>query len=530
MTTTNIGRRGVLSLLAAGVPALVAGCASGAGDPRQRPPGADESVVAISFTGNTGEVTAFDSCWLRREDDGPAFEQSNDWWLRSVTTGGARDTALFIGSLPAGRYRILSLDNVATKRTLNLKYSRHRDELTFDVRAGGAVDLGRLLITPLNTQVAIGRSQVVRSNLPVLSRFAKSVAPLFQRDSRGGWILQTDDRVERYARERPVGADSMIELPGGRVAAASRLGSLLVRDPHGDWRVLHGETLEALRYITRATQADAELLAVGDLQTILRLPPGGSALQLVDPGNMLLGNLLFIGGSNETGWYVLVHHGPAASVQRSDRLESGDWKTVDTIPLRLPSGAVLWIWVGATDGGRGLCYALSTGAMRFLDLASGTWRDANVPGGRRISGATFRDAGIGIEAPTPSEMVDMKGISRAGPALLVTTDGARSWTEIRPDLPATSGPPVFASDRTLLVVGTGKGRQLHARDDLGTTWRNLGTFDENERLVALPHAGLFGVDTARYGLFSIEHRALDGGTWRPEYSNFDPEAYERQKR
>lgn len=168
--------------------AVLAGCASVsvATDPLTLPAGANQSPVVVSITANTGEVQGFTTMTVHlvppkgRENDTPQY-----FVLERRAPEMARDTALFVGALPPGDYEFSALSDTRTNKILRLN---NGSKLlgTFPVEAGKPADLGRLIVTPVNSRIVFGRSARIASNTLLLERASPQHAALFARTPASG--------------------------------------------------------------------------------------------------------------------------------------------------------------------------------------------------------------------------------------------------------------------------------------------------------------------------------------------------------
>jgi hypothetical protein len=290
--TTPRRRPAARALLALLLAAMLSACVTvtNAPDPTKTAPTADQGVAVISVTGNTAQVSQFDQITVRKLP-GPNAPTSNvreQHILRNVSPGLSRDTALFIGSLPEGEYVLERFVDVDTHRALNLGDGPRRLVGNFRVKGGTLVDLGRLFVTPVNTKVIVGRSARVASNRDLVKRFAREHEQFYAREVVAGWIdaRSADDLVEDYALDRPVGADAVTELPNGEIAAASRLGTVLIRSTRGRWRAARSEGLESLLWLKAVKAPDTVLVAIGEFNSLLRLDRASGKLVALETGNL----------------------------------------------------------------------------------------------------------------------------------------------------------------------------------------------------------------------------------------------------
>lgn len=496
-------------------------------DPTKSPPTQGQSPVVLSTVSNTAEVRGFDKIRLVRlseKGENPLAGVTFDKYeLLRVAPGMARDTALFVGNLPAGNYYITDLVDTRSNRKLDVSGGRQNPLGVFTVTAGAPVDLGRLIVTPLNTGVLHGRSKLVRSNAELLQRYSPDYARLFAVPVQGGWTkppLETD-RVEEFALARPVGADCMAELDDGRVAAASRLGSVLLRNLDGRWNIMRGPGIESLLCVLPVTLPDADLLAVGEFGALLKHVPGGTTLTPVDRGNLPVGNLMRIYGNPNVGWYVAHQDGDRLTFFHSKRLVGGDWQSVGSESVK----AAFWggekqffMWPTAT----GFAYSLYKGPMHFYDYATGAWTKRQVPENRRLVDLVV----------SPNNVLSVEtikgGMATAFGAVHVSRDDGRTWAAVEGPFKVMRSPAVQLADGTLLLyAGEVFGDVLlQASSDGGKTWKARPKHEQGVQMVALKSGGLLAYDSGYTGVFSI-HSSRDGAqTWTPEYTTFDSKLLE----
>jgi hypothetical protein len=522
------------ALAGAALVGLLSACATvtNAPDPSKTAPTAEQGVVVISVTGNTAQVNQFDQITLRKLP-GPGGPQSNvreQHILRQVSKGLARDTSLFVGSLPEGEYALERMVDVDTQRSLYLAEGGRRLIGNFRVKAGALIDLGRLIVTPVNTKVIVGRSGRVPSNAPLVKRFAREHEQFYAREVLPGWIepRNSDDRVEEYALTRPVGADGIAELPDGELAAASRLGTVLLRDKQGRWRPARSGGLESLLWLKPLDSPDTLLVAVGEFSTLLRLDKPSGKLLPMDTGNLPAGNLIFIDGNAQAGWFIAQQSGSEVTLYRSAVLDRGDWKALrkEDVSRSFWSGAnSFWAWSTAN----GFAYAVSQGSIWYYDFADSLFTERHAPNNNRLTTiAPSANGALGI-LTSPGG-----GFGGVFATMYLSRDGAASWEEIKSPFNVKIAPPRLTQQGTMLVTGGAFGKpELHASKDGGKTWSKVseGVVELTEQIVVLSSGGLLAVDAgSRFGLAHIRHSADEGTTWRTEYSNFDRAFYDAEQK
>lgn len=512
-----------LSLLAS-----LAGCASVsvADDPLKLPAGTIQSAVVVSITANTGETRGFSDMQVRLLPP-PGSEGGIDKYyvLKRMAPGMARDTSLFVGALPPGQYEFASLGDSATNKILRL-HGAAALLGAFPVEAGKPADLGRLIVTPVNSKVIFGRSARVTSNMALLERFAPAHAPLFARGASGwGRARLADDQVEEYALQRPVGAECATELESGAVVAASRLGTVLQRSKEGHWGALRGPGIDSLLCVTAADMPDAELLAVGEFGNLLRKPPQEDRLVPVATGDLPAGNLLRIAGNRKAGWHVALQNGNDVTVYHTADLASGKWTARGSVDVGFdmwngPNG--FWMWGDA----RGMGYTGSKGPLHLLDYASGAWSERDTPGRDRLTALSVDPAGgIGV-LTSPGG-----GFGGVFAGVWISNDAARTWQPVEAPFKVKISPVQRAWDGSMYMAGGVFGTaELQVSKDGGKTWALATKYELGRQLLPLRSGELIDFNAGQWGIFSIEHSRDGGKTWRIEYSNFDRRAYEASKK
>lgn len=494
---------------------LLAGCASTAvaPDPLKAAPAPGHSAVAVSITANTGQIRGFDELRVRR------VGAQEFHVLRQVAPGMARDTTLFVGVLPPGEYEFFSMRDNGSQKLLALSPQGIATIGSFVVGGGQPVDLGRLLITPVNSNFLYGRAPLAGDNRRLMARFAPAYLRLFGADVQQGWrsARLAQDRVQEYAAFRPVGADCIQELPDGSVVAASRLGAVLQRSAAGSWQVLRSPGLESLLCVLPVQLPDADLLAVGELGTLLRRAPGASTLQAVDTGNLPPGSVLRIAGNASAGWYVALLQGDLVTIFHSPVLERGEWKPLRSERLYTSNwygASQFWMWPTA----QGLAYTASEGPLHLLDFASGKWSERATPHGWHLADMRSNpDGSLSVLALPPG--------ADQGSAAFLSVDMGQSWQQLTLPFGTRLAPPQRTMDGTLLAYGGNGGRYgLQASRDGGRNWAGVAELGAGRVLFPLKSGGLLDTDMGQHGVTAIMFSPDGGRTWQTEYTNYNPKA------
>jgi hypothetical protein len=511
---------------------LLGGCATTtvAVDPLKLTPQSREAAVAVSITSNTGEVSGFSAIKLKRVPPplkpGESAPPNEYFVMHRVADGMARDTSLFIGALPAGEYRFDELSDGKTMKVLRM-WSGAPLLGTFHVEAGKPTDLGRLIVTPVNLHVVFGRSDSGHANTELMQRFAPEYAALFAAGANPGWgePRKEQDRVEEYARQRPVGADCASEMPDGSVAFASRLGTVLLRSPYGRWRVLRSPGLESVLCVLPVDLPNAELIAVGEFGTLLRKARGSDQLLPLAPGNLPPGNLLHLAGNPKLGWYLLHQKGNDVTLFHSRQLEGGDWQPLrkESVALSFWSGQnQLWAW--HDDAGTG--YASSTGAIHRFDYASGAWTQTSTPENARLLAYRRTQGGTTSILTSPGG-----GLGGVFASVYFSRDEGKTWTAVQTPFNVKISPLLQVKDgRMLMPGGVFSKAELQISSDDGKTWSHYADYELSRTLMLLSSGDVLDTDAGQFGLFTIRSSVNSGKTWQVEYSNFDRQAYDAQQK
>ena len=482
-------------------------------DPLKTAPAPGQSTVAVSVTANTGQIRGFDEVRVRRAGSDDTYV------LRQVAPGMARDTTLFVGVLPAGEYEFASMRDTRAQKLLALSANGIATIGRFSVAGGQPVDLGRLLITPVNNNFLYGRAPMAGNNQRLMQRYAPDYLRLFAAGAQRGWTGERNaqDRVEEYATFRPVGADCISEMADGSVVAASRLGAVLQRNAGGSWRVLRSPGLESLLCVLPVDLPDADLLAVGELNTLLRRAPGASTLAPLDTGNLPPGSLLRIAGNASAGWYVALLQGGLVTIFHSKALEQGDWKPVRQEQLyhsKWYGASQFWMWPTA----QGLAYAVTAGPVHMLDFASGQWSKRALPNDWQIADIRTNPTGMwGLLALPPG--------GDQAPLAFTSRNMGQDWEALKLPLAARLAPPQQTADGTLLAYGGNGGKyELLASRDAGRNWASVAQFEAGRTLFPLKSGGLLDTDMGLQGVSAIMYSPDGGRTWQTEYTNYNPKA------
>jgi len=497
--------------------------------PTTQAPTANEGIVVVSVTTNSGQVSQFDSIHLARVSDASKSDSgtTSKHILEQVSKGLARDTAVFVGVLPVGEYAFDRFSDDDTRQFLQLKEKSRETLGTIKVRAGTLSDLGRVIVTQVNFNVLVGRSAAVRSNKELVTRVVPAMAKYYEGPTDAGWVraLGNNDLAEKYASDHPVGAQSLAELRNGEVAAASRMGTILLRNEKGRWQRISSGNPESILWIAPYESDGSRLLAVGEFNTLLRLDQAGK-LHPVDVGDLPFGNLLFFDGSRSSGWFAAVQRGADVSLFHSPTFPPTTWK-----PLRSEKvGQDFWsgplqFWAWRTS--KGFAYAVSEGRIEMYDYATGTWSQAKVPKEHRlIRVEPSADDTIGI-LTSPGG-----GFGGVFASTFFSRDFGKTWVETQSPFKVKASAPKRTPQGVLLETGgVFSDVELMGSKDDGKTWESIAKGKREllgSQFWIMPSGKMFLVHAA-LGLERIEYSGDGGANWKLEFSTFEPTLYEKQK-
>lgn len=509
-----------LAVAACGLTALLlSGCVVNTSvvDPLKMSAQSGETPVVVSITSNTKDIYGFNTIKLRRVVAG---EQRSDFKLvsanlvmKKVESTMAGDTSLFIGALPPGEYEFVELIDTRANKLLHV-YSTIVG--SFKIEAGKSTDLGRLIVTRGNFGVQYGRSAQVASNAELIQRFAPDYSNMFGAAASLGWSSprHAHDNVEQFARAHPAGAECATEMSDGRVAAASRMGAVLIRSTQGQWNIINAQSVESLSCVFPVDLPNAELIAVGESGSLLRKARDGDKLLPIDTGNLPPGNLLRIGGNPKDGWYVMHRKGDELNIFHANQLDAGQWRSVyhATMPGSWLHGpGLFWTWQDADRIG----YALESGLIGELDYSTGKFTERFSPHKKNLAQFTHQPNG------TESVLVEA-GLAGRFPDAYVSRDRGQNWTQIVSPFKVLMSPVAPLNDgRLLMEAGMYNEGALLVSGDEGKTWGPYAPYILHRAPLIFPSGLALNIREDFKGNVSI-HSSMDNArTWKLEHSNQD---------
>lgn len=163
--------------------------------PLQHEPEPGKGLVLLSVTSNADTLGKVDAVVLSPADSIdrllPAFEVSYE--IPQAGEGAEKGTALFVASLPPGRYAVQSLVAHYYGRILYVEPSQTiRVPGTFTVEAGNTTDLGRLVVNPIGNRVAVQRSRTDTDNADLADALVPALNHWRATAQRLGWSSSTE--------------------------------------------------------------------------------------------------------------------------------------------------------------------------------------------------------------------------------------------------------------------------------------------------------------------------------------------------
>lgn len=503
----------------------------------QANPAHADAEVMLSLTTNVAGYPGFDRVAVLRKPIG-SQKSGSGYELQPLVRGLQGDTVLLGRSLPPGDYELVQLRQTALAKHVNLNAESRRVLGRFVVADDQAIDLGRLVVTGMNELVMLGRSRDKVENVGLLRRYEPGRAADFLAAGKGqapvaGWVSEPneDDDVEAYAVRRPNAFHRPTEATDGRLVAASRMGTVLVRGRSGEWTRVGSRRLETL-YDALPVDADGiAMVAVGEHGLLLRQGRGQPEMQVLDPGNLPKGDLTFIAGSPQLGWWVAVHFGRKIQLMKSAQLERGTWtleREIDASPLVRDGPAGVWFWRTP----EGMAYTNPRGPLALLDFMTGQWTEHRTP-----QGAPFMGLEVGSKGQLTALTVSSSGLGGQHALHYRSSDNGASWQRLSPPPPPTPIPYLpppppkpmhLLADGTLVAPGGDVSNPvLHASGDGGQTWtlRKVPTLDS---VLHVMSSGLL-VEVTSFAWMNV-NTSKDGAlSWSREYSTYDSAAYRAQK-
>lgn len=498
----------------------LAGCAiqHTAKNPLKDSVAVDEGTVIVSVTVNTGEVSQFNRIKVVPVDNA-SKPVTNEYVLWNAVPGLSRDTALFIGVLPAGEYKLQTLFADSVNKFLAINDKQAAIIGTFKVQPKATVDLGRMVLTAANFKVVLGRSVLIPDNNKLVADMTPEYLRLMTPVPASGWTApkQGNDVAEAFALIHPQGAGGFTEAPDGSVWGGTRMGTVVRRGTDGKWNIVSRTgQLDAILWVVPYAENGSQAVAVGEMNTFIRIDKDGKS-QPVNPGNLPKGSLIFVYHSADNKqWFVGVKTLKSADLYTSDSLENGNWTRLmgDSIePSFWSGGRSVWMWARANIVGFASAKA---DAVNCYDVTTRQWNSNTSPNKRTMTALTIGALNsVGV-------VTSSAGFGGVFAKTHYSLDCGATWSETNSPYKVKIAPPLITADGTILEGGgVFSDRGLYASKDNGATWSKVSDkVSFSESIWSFPTAGLLGV-SRDLGFENIQHSSGDGTTWQIEVTSYD---------
>ena len=480
-------------------------------------------TAIVSLTANTLEVRQFDSIRLQRvQDQGvhiPLLEHQT--LLNNVLHGTSRDTTLFVGALDPGVYQMIELTSGASDLALP-----ENTLSSFHVQSGQVTDLGRLVLTSVNEEGLVGRSATIVSNQDFVRQYSPEHLSLYGTTPPRGWDepRSDGDGAEFYARSHPLGTMGFRRLQGGAVVGAARMGTLLLREPDGQWRTAVSGKLEGFTATVPYEVPGYLAVAVGEAGSLVRLRDNG-LMEPVDRGDLPAGSLFFVDATPDwQHWVVGLQRDGAVQFYSSSRLDHGHWEVLGAITI----DTSLWlgephVWAWHLPGGFGFA-SNTNGFVSCFDYGGSGWHKASTADQRLMHSVLVAENGtIGsIERSPPG---------RSGPPYTMhwSVDCGASWHAVAFPTQAEVSAPLRFPDGLLLASGRdAQGDGVFASRDEGAHWNKISQEPVLDERITQAGPLLLAV-SARHGVEQVLVSRDRGAHWATEIDRVEPHILELQR-
>ncbi|WP_028104400.1 sialidase family protein [Pseudoduganella violaceinigra] len=430
-------------------------------DPRTSNFPANNGLALVRVVTNTPTISSqlgLANQWANlyvRDSNGTQFQ------LLLSASEGRRSTQVFSGFLPEGKYELEELFFAIKRADLG------RQGLAFQVKAGQVTNLGSIIYqstgnngyavirsgkddgltsmlaeefpllskesqtnqisfegSALGKENALGSTSLhVASNSPLVSGVGSATTGIMQAIADNLSATQaldtwktTSDPVARLnlAKASTYALNSVRELPGGELIAASNLGQLLLREPSGKW--LHINVGDA-RELTAVHARDRKNIFVGGEEGQLYMTADGGTSWQRMPFPIRASLILNI--QEHLGELLVLSLEKNEFVLRSTRdPASGSWAELKRFAVNNPQLFTVHASVQnvATIHGNKYIVVVPDQALQILDLSARTWQTV-------VTGGWYRD----VKA-VDNQILLASGGHRITP--FTSTDFGSTWKEV----------------------------------------------------------------------------------------------------
>lgn len=481
----------------------------------------NDALLVVSTVVNTGEVSQVANLRLQRLDAPLVRGKPNpappEFLLTTVNTGKSKNISLLVGSVPAGRYKVIELSFGG--KYLNLRTNEGLNEL--NITAKETYDLGMIILTAANTSVLIGRSQRFTDNKDFIARYIPNNEALKNAHS-GGWIepeTKKEPLAEYFAVTHPQGIGHLVENSNGEILAGTRMGTIAARSTAGKWRVIgRTDTYDQVTLVTPNPN--------GSKDSSLAFTENGDAYLVennktskLNTGNLPSGQVFFMQTNPQaTRWFAGVTHDNRSELLTATSLD-GKWETLysENIEFSQWSGARN-VWTAKLPNG--FVFASSNSPdIRCYDFSTEKWTLSNIPRKRTLLDlrANGKTGAIGILTGPGG------GFAGAFATPLLSTQCGANWVEIKNPYTVQVAAPIPFNDASIAAIGGVFGDTgMYVSTDSGKTWqKKTNQTVLSDRFYQSEHNGLFLVSNGANGWEVVSNSKDNGATWATELSSFD---------
>ncbi|MBB1270099.1 hypothetical protein [Shewanella sp. SR44-3] len=477
-------------------------------------------LVVLSTTVNTREIPQISSVTLERVNP-ENKNKSERHYLINQMSGKSTVTSLFFGGLPSGEYKIIQVSAPAFGGSKFLDISDSKLTGNFNIVPGTVVDLGRLILTAVNTKAAVGRSKLIVNNSNLIDRFFKHEPELINPNKVTGWIEphKTIDEVEQLALDYPQGISSFAETQDGQVIAGTNLGTTLVRSVGGKWQVLsRNENLHQISALVSYDIDDSIAIVADEYGALYRITKNGDIVTLAK-GNLPDGRIVFINSSEQYDhWFVGLERDGLSELYSANSLESGLWNLERKVEIGMNVWSGMqgaWYW-NRPDG---IGFASSKeDTVSCFDYNKKEWMSHLTPSKRTIISVSTAEGNDSIGVLTSPG----GGVAGIFAKTHISDDCGKSWLEIDSPYTVKFSAPLVVKDKFILETGgVFSDEGIYASKDNGKSWFKITSEKYlTERLWMSKSNGLFSVTNGAYGFETLENSKDLGSTWELEFSSF----------
>lgn len=445
----------------------------------------DQGLVVLRMLSNTSAPQLASARWqsmeLVRINTGNAgSSEQQEIFTVSRTQAGSLRSAIMLGALPAGVYKINKLNG-------DRFYVEINDELPqFSVKPGKTTWLGTLVDHPeFNLAFSGGLFFAVDTRqedmLKVLAREYPKMGNVLVGEPLG-WNGEFKPRGPFVPIGMIASNTAVLNKPvrgvDGRIYAGSLLGRILVRGTDSKWSAYDTGSIHEI--ITVYPAGRNTLLAGGDAGLLLMSDNDGKSWKRL-PELPVRGAIFYISRDSSGVYYALVRRASEVFLFTSSDITKGGWQAVRQFATQ-QGWNVPWSATEANLVDDRLFLALPPSNFHLLNTSTKQWSDSLAPFSWTSNIRTL-----------PGGMVYTVGTTAILNSLFISQDYGKTWKEF--DTSTRSSNPVFMDatggymthSKAISIIAAQYEQVLHRTQDGGATWQEAGT------LPTKMYNGMFGV-------------------------------------